>query len=227
MSDTQQRERSPRVREIEFDITAPAYPFVQVSVELDCRIELAEMIPRGNGRYAEFFTVSGGEPSRVEALVSDHEGADVRCLREHENGALLEVLVAADCPAVELAKLGALPRTVRSSDGTGRIVAEVPSRHDAGEITNAFLERVPEAEFVAKRKTDTLTPPFSRPAFRQELRSRLTDASWKSSRPPSRPATTTGPEGVPGRRSRPNSASRRRRSHSTSCLLYTSLSGLA
>lgn len=175
MSDTQQRERSPRVREIEFDITAPVYPFVQVSDEIDCRIELAEMLPRGNGRYAEFFAVSGAEPSRVEALAEDHESADVRCLREHENGALLEFLVGADCPAVKLAELGALPRTVRSSDGTGRIVAEVPSRHDAGGITDTFLERVPEAEFIAKRKTGTLTPPFSRTAFRQELRSRLTD----------------------------------------------------
>lgn len=175
MSDTRHRERSPRVREIEFDITAPEYPFVRASAEIECRVELAEMLPRGDGRYAEFFTVSGVEPSRIEALAEDHESADVRPLREHENGALLEFLVAQDCPAVELAELGALPRTVRSSDGTGRIVAEVPPRDDAGEITDAFLDRVPEAEFVAKRKTDALTTPFSRTAFRQELRSRLTD----------------------------------------------------
>lgn len=175
MSDTRHRERSPRVREIEFDITAPAYSFVRVSAEIECRVELAEMLPRGDGHYAEFFTVAGAESSRVEALAEDHESADVRSLREHENGALLEVLVAEDCPAVELAELGALPRTVRSSDGTGQIVAEVPPRYDAGGITDAFLERVPEAEFVAKREMETLTTPFSRTAFRQELRSRLTD----------------------------------------------------
>ncbi|MFA9502678.1 bacterio-opsin activator domain-containing protein [Natrinema sp. H-ect1] len=175
MNDTRNRDRTPRVREIEFEITAPAYPFVRASAELECRVELAEMIPRGNGCYAEFFTVAEAKPSRVADLADDHESADVRSLHEHESGALLEFLVAEDCPAVELAELGALPRTVRGSDGDGRIVAEVPPRDDAGGITDAFLERVPEATFIAKRETDALTTPFSRTAFRQELRARLTD----------------------------------------------------
>lgn len=174
MSDTRRRERSPRVREIEFDISVPAYPFVSASARMECRVELAEMLPRGDGDYAEFFTVSGAEPSEVVDLAERHEDVDARPLSECDNGALLEFLVSDNCPAVRLAELGALPQVVRSSDGAGRIVAEVPPQRDASAITDAFLERVPEAEFVAKREKDSLTTPFSRAAFRQELRSRLT-----------------------------------------------------
>lgn len=175
MSNVHRSEPSAQVREIEFDITDPTYPFVHASAAIDCRVELAEMLPRGDGEYAEFFTITGGEPSQVADLAEERESVDVRLLSDYENGALFEFSVSDDCPAVTLAELGALPRVVRGSGGTGRIVAEVPPQCDTAAITDAFLDRVPTAEFTAKREKDSLTTPFSQAAFRQELASRLTE----------------------------------------------------
>ncbi|WP_226007523.1 bacterio-opsin activator domain-containing protein [Natrinema salinisoli] len=175
MTDTQRGERASPVREIEFEIDESAYPFVSASNRLDCRIELAEMLPRGDGEYAEFFTVTDGEPAQVDDLARAHESVDTRLLSGGENSALFEFHVSDECPAVTLAELGALPQVVRAEGGTGRIVAEVPPQYDAVAITDSFLDRVPEAEFSAKRETDSLTTPFSRTGFRRELRSRLTE----------------------------------------------------
>jgi predicted DNA binding protein len=171
----QRGEQPSSVPEIEFEITESAYPFVSASTRLDCRIDLAEMLPRGDGEYAEFFTVTGGEPAAVDDLARAHESVDTRFLSGSENGALFEFHVSEECPAVTLAELGALPQVVRADSGTGRIVAEVPPRDDAVAITDSFLDRVPEAEFTAKRETESLTTPFSSTGFRQELRSRLTE----------------------------------------------------
>ncbi|WP_226038992.1 bacterio-opsin activator domain-containing protein [Natrinema sp. DC36] len=175
MTEIQRGERSASVRELEFTIDESSYPFVSASEQVGCRIELAEMLPRGDGEYAEFFTVTDGDPSAVVKLARTHESVESRLLSGGENDALLEFLASEGCPAVILAELGALPQEVQGDGGTGRIVAEVPRRYDAVSITDAFLERVPEAEFAAKRETTELRTPFSRTGFRGELRSRLTE----------------------------------------------------
>ena len=175
MTEIQRDERSASAQEIEFAIDESSYPFVSASERVDCRLELAEMLPRGDGEYAEFFTVTNGDPSAVIELARTHESVESRLLSGDENDAFLEFLVSEGCPAVTLAELGALPREVRGDGGTGRIVAEVPRRYDAVSITDAFLERVPEAAFVAKRETAELTTPLGRTGFREELRSRLTE----------------------------------------------------
>ncbi|MDF9744014.1 helix-turn-helix domain-containing protein [Natrinema salsiterrestre] len=175
MTDTQRGERSASVREIEFEISESAYPFVSASNRLDCRIDLAEMLPRGDGEYAEFFTVTDGEPERIADIARTHESVDTRLLSGGESGAFLEFRVSEACPAVTLAELGALPQVVRAEGGTGRIVAEVPSQCDAVAITDSFIDRVPEADFTAKREINSLTTPFSQTGFRRELRARLTE----------------------------------------------------
>jgi len=175
MTDTQQGDRSAPVREVEFTISESAYPFVAASERIGCRVDLAEMLPRGGGEYAEFFAITDGDPSEVAALAEAHESVDARLLSEHDEGSFFEFHVSGGCPAVALAELGALPKVVRADNGTGRIVAEVPPHCDTVEVTGAFLEQVPEAEFAAKRDIDGLTTSFSRTGFRQELRSRLTE----------------------------------------------------
>jgi len=175
MTEIQRHERSAPIREVEFTISESTYPFVAASERSGCRIELAEMLPRGDGEYAEFFTITDGDSSEVAELADDHESVDARLLSESDESSFFEFHVSGDCPAVALAELGALPQVVRADNGTGRIVAEVPPQCDTIEVTGTFLEQIPEAEFAAKRDTDELTTPFSRTGFRQELRSRLTE----------------------------------------------------
>lgn len=174
MTEQRRSDRSASVREIEFDVSAAAYPFVVVSETADCRIELAEMLPRDDGQYVEFFTVTDAAASRI-LDVADENDVDIRLLSEHPNGGLFEFHVDSSSPTVMLAELGALPRVVQGVDGTGRIIAEVPPRYDEVEIVDAFLEENPNAELAAKRDKDELEPLFSQTAFRQKLHARLTE----------------------------------------------------
>jgi len=175
MSQEMNRQRGGPVFEVEFTLRDPTYPFVGVSEAEGCTLELAEMVPRGDGRYAEFFNAVGTDPSRIVDLAGAHDTADVSLLREYENGGLLEFLVSGNCPAVDLAGLGALPRAIRGEDGEGRIVAEVPPWYDAPAVIESFLDANPGAELSSKRERDEVTPLFSESAFEQVLHTHLTD----------------------------------------------------
>lgn len=169
----------PRVRnsviELEFALSDSEHPFVAASGTEQCRFELEEMVPRGDDRYAEFFSVSGGDPARLLELADDHDTVEPHLIEAYEDGGLFEFSVSADCPAVSLAELGALPCVVLGDDGEGRIVSELPPRHDPAAVVESFLDDYPEAEFVAKREKDSATPLFGHGEFQQVLREHLTD----------------------------------------------------
>lgn len=175
MSDATHPETSTPVVEAEFVLRDPTYPFTGASAEAACRFDLAEMVPRTEGRYAEFFHVTGADPERIAGFAAAHGSVDVTLLEEYDDGGLFEFLVAADCPARRLAELGALPRRVSGVDGEGRIVAEIPAGHDPASVVGPFLEEHPDAELAAKREKDSITPPFGEPSYRRVLDEALTD----------------------------------------------------
>lgn len=179
MSKREGTSRSSPVRELEFDVSGTSYPFVSLSNDIDCRTELLEMLPRGDGTYAEFFAITDADPERVLDRTDGHDRVTVTPLSEYPDGGLFEFQVADLCPAVVLAELGALPRVVRSTDGTGRIVADVPSQYEVAPIVDTFLSEFPTAELTAKRQKDTISSMFSRTAFRQELYAKLTDRQYE------------------------------------------------
>lgn len=175
MSEHVRRTSDSSVFEVEFTIEDTAYPFVGASESEGCRFALAEMTPRRNGKYAEFFTVSGADPERILELAGSHDTAEVSLLREHEDGGLFEFLVDGGCPAFSLAELGALPREILSVNGTGRIVAEIPPQRDASAVVEAFLDEIPGAELASKREKDSITPLLRESRFQELLHTRLTD----------------------------------------------------
>ncbi|MFC3476315.1 helix-turn-helix domain-containing protein [Halobacterium litoreum] len=161
--------------EVEFSLSDETYPFVGASAAENCVFELAEMTPRGPGRYAEFFNVRGGDPDRILALADDHATVTASLLREYDDGALFEFRVVGECPAVSLAELGALPREVYAADGDGRIVAEIPSQRDAANVVESFLRDMPSASLERKHDRDAVSPLFSATGFQQVARAELTD----------------------------------------------------
>jgi len=174
MSGTATSGETGPVVEVEFHTEDPTHPFVRGSAEASCTFDLAKMVPRQDGAYAEFFTVVGADPDRIGGLVDDRETVDFEPVTEYEDATLVEFHVSDDCPARRLAELGALPQTVRASDGEGRIVADIPPQRDAPAVTDAFLGDNPDAALVTKREKETVTPPFSASGVRQLLRTHLT-----------------------------------------------------
>lgn len=175
MSGTAPRGETDQVVEVAFRTENPTHPFVRGSAEASCTFDLAQMIPRRDGAYAEFFTVFGADAERIAGLVEGRQTVEAEPIVEYEDAALVEFLVSDDCPARRLAELGALPQTVRASDGEGRIVADIPPQQDAPAVAEAFLADDPDAELVTKREKSAVTPPFSGSGVRQVLRTHLTD----------------------------------------------------
>lgn len=163
------------VVELEFAITDASYPFVAATTDGTCAIELAEMIPRQGGAYAEFFNVTGASTERILELTDDYETIDASLLREYDDGGLFEFVTTGKCPAVSLAKLGALPREAVSVDGEGRIVAEIPPEYETSAIIKQFLAENPEAELVSKRERASFSPLLPDAAREESLLARLTD----------------------------------------------------
>ncbi|WP_276254230.1 bacterio-opsin activator domain-containing protein [Halomontanus rarus] len=166
------------VVEVEFSLSDPSYPFVGLSRADRCRFELAEMVPRADGQYAEFFTITGLEPAEILDRTAGNDSVEVELLEAYDDGGLFEFLVGDHCPAVRLAELGALPRTVRGIDGHGYVTVEVPAREEPSTIVETFLEEYPSAAVTAKRQRDRATPRFGESAFRQDVRDSLTDRQW-------------------------------------------------
>lgn len=172
------RRRTDQVVELEFSFDDPAYPFVGASAAENCTVELEEMVPRGEGAYAEFFSVRGADVERIVDLAADHGTISPTTLERYDDGGLVEFTVSDDCPAVGLAELGALPLTVSGDDGEGRIVAQLPPEYDAEAVTAAFLREF-DCVLVAKRHRERLTPAFSRREFGHAVEDRLTDRQFE------------------------------------------------
>lgn len=160
---------------LEFSLSNPAYPFVAASALDDGEVMLEEIIPRGGGGYAEFFSVIGTDPDLVVERAGDHPSADATLLERFDGWALFEFLVSDRCPAVFMGEQGALPRQVESVDGEGVIAAEVPPGEDATAITDRFLDAHPDAELIVKRQQPYKTPMFSHRYLQHALEEHLTD----------------------------------------------------
>lgn len=175
VSEDQTGNRTDPVVEIELAVRNAVYPFVSVSGEEECRVELAEIIPRPEAQYAEFFNVLGAPPARIKRHTDAYETVECSLLNEYGDGGLFEFIVSGNCPAYRLAELGALPRTVEGIDGRGRIVVEIPPRYDPPAVTESFLEEYPDFDLIAKRTKDAHTSMLTPSTFQQSLLNELTD----------------------------------------------------
>lgn len=178
MSTEQPGQSSSPVTEVTFALTDPSYPFVRIASEEECLVDLTEILPRGEGRYAEFFRIDGVPSDRVLSLAADGESIDICHVGGDGNANLYEFVVGDHCPAVHLAEVGTRPRIVRGTESGGRIVTEVPDDRDPTAVVEAFLEAHPTADLVAKRQKETITPPFGLDDASESLRDRLTDRQF-------------------------------------------------
>ena len=163
------------VVEIELTVRNDAYPFVGVSGEERCRIELANIVPRPGAQYAEFFNVLGASPARIMRHTDSYETVETTLLSEYDDGGLFEFVVSGGCPAYRLAELGALPKTVEGVDGRGRIVAEIPLRYDPPAVAEQFLDDHPDFELIAKRTKETHMPMVTPSTVQQPILDDLTE----------------------------------------------------
>lgn len=163
------------VTEVAFRLQNPEYPFIGLSAEKECRVELLRMLPREGERYAEFFTVEGADPESVATTTAERTDVDSRLLVERDSTGLFEFVVSDHCPARNLAELGSVPTKVVGDDGVGYIEADIPAPYEDADVIETFLDSHSSASLVAKREKDRTTPLLSGTELDQLLEERLTE----------------------------------------------------
>jgi predicted DNA binding protein len=161
--------------DVAFTLTDDRYPFVRVSETEDCQFKLLRLLPRKDGRYAEFFSVEGADPSAVRQRVDSPEVREARLLASWDSTGLIELEVTDGCPAVELATQEAIPKTVTSEDGTGRIEATIVPPSDPSTVVERFQDEYPDATLVEISEADRPVPLFTGSELALTLEERLTD----------------------------------------------------
>lgn len=165
----------PTVTEVEISFGSGDFFLVMASERAECEFQLELVVPRSDGEVLEYFTVTGADPERVLALL--HEARDVteaRLLERSGDRARFE-LVTDGHLAKALADQGTPVTGITATAGQGRLTAEVPPHIDVSSAIEGFLAEYPEAELVARRRTERQTPLLTRDQFVTELLAGLTE----------------------------------------------------
>lgn len=165
--------------ELTFEVRDSALFFVRASGVADCRVTLAEMVHRSDGRLLEYFVIEGTTAEHVRAAAADASAIDeTRVIRETDDELLVEFVVSGPCIGGTLADAGAMIRSVEAKGGVGRVVANVPPHADPSEVV-AVVDGQHDAELVARRELDQPAPAFTCKEFRAALAERLTDRQFE------------------------------------------------
>lgn len=175
MTDGASRDDPDAVVEVELRVTDDDWPLVALPRAEDCRLVLEKLLPRDGGLYAQYYSVIGTDPERVEESLDGAAPVESRLLVTYDRGGLFEFVVRSGCPVCELARRGAVPTTVEGTAEAGRIVAELfPAECDPGEVVSWFLQEY-SAELAAKRRRDDAAPLVSEREVHDTVLDRLTD----------------------------------------------------
>ncbi len=167
-------ELAGRIVRLEFSLTNRSFPFVGATTE-GGRTVLEQLVPRGDGRYDEFFSARNVAPDRVLAQTEEHPEVTARTLARYDDGGLVKVTVGDLCPTVFLAEHGAVPRRIEAVDGTGYIDVEVPADEAHDDIVERFLAEYDTAELRSKRQQERSAPLFTHREIEHAVLERLTD----------------------------------------------------
>lgn len=158
-----------------FELVDSSVPVRAVTEMADCRFRLEETVPRGDGRYATYYSVDGGDADRILELASEHETCEAKFLDHRAADGVLKMTVTDDRPLLVLAAQGAIPGRLIVENGTKVITVEVSPEYDANEIISRFKMRYPDAELTARKQRPHAVPVFTDRGLEAALEDRLTD----------------------------------------------------
>jgi len=158
--------------ELEFSVSDRDLFVVDLSAELDCRLEFQGSISN-NGDLSMFF-ITDAEPAAVLNYldgIADVDGATH--ISGEGDASLIEVRMASGSIIGVLAERGVKTRSITVEDGEARLELELPPETDSRAIVQRLRDRYPDSELVAYRERER--PPTTKQEFIANLEDRLTD----------------------------------------------------
>lgn len=175
-----QEDTSESVTEIEFTFRDESYPIVNISAELECRIELLEAVqPPEDDGLIEFFQVDDDRPTRVvEAGRACDRTDDVEILGAGSGVTLVELAVS-DCVAQSVAKADAILRGGYVDCGECQFTVYLPPTRDANTVVETIRDEHPSVTVASVRERPVAEPFLTQQRFQQRLRDTLTNRQWQ------------------------------------------------
>jgi len=168
--------------ELSFETADTAYPAVQLSAELDCRVDLLEFMHTDADGLVIFVRLQNEAAdkllTRVQSLDVD---AEVRVLQ-----AVGEELLAEYVPEQSivgtLARHGVIPQSAAATAGVVSITGVVPGDRDSRSIVDRVQRDHPSVEFTGKRDAQVVAPLVTEAGVRSLFGELLTDRQWEAVR---------------------------------------------
>ncbi|WP_251343217.1 MEDS domain-containing protein [Haloplanus halophilus] len=162
-----------RVTELEIRLHDTDHAAIRLVSELDCRFELEGLVPAVDDSFHAFATIDA-PPERVREVGKRTPAVDsVELVTEHDGEFLYECAITDACFLDVLLEHNVVPRSLTAAGDTAHVVLDVPGEKRLGEFTEAFFEKYPDAELVAKN--DREREIRTRTDFRADLTADLSD----------------------------------------------------
>lgn len=162
------------ITEVEFGLTNNSFPFIELTGQYDCTIELLNILPAGPEYCSEYFRISGVSESEILEFSRGFTDVDAYPISTDEVGSVFEFTVPHWCPVSRLTKAGGIIRSVVAEQGEARITAEILPGRAAGSLISSFLDTYPTATLERKTVKQRNVPVLSSREVHKTMQSRLT-----------------------------------------------------
>jgi predicted DNA binding protein len=165
--------------ELRFETTDPAYPAVDLSAGLDCRVDLLDFMRADDGLTIFVRLRDGGSGDLADRV--EGRQADVEILQT-----VGDEVLAAYTPERSilgtLARDGVVVQSAVATDGVVTITAVVPAHRDCRAVVERVQTEHPSVTFAGKRGRNVVAPLVTEAGVRSLFGSLLTDRQWEAMR---------------------------------------------
>lgn len=151
--------RSSEPREVELELSAPAFPFVELAAELECHLEVDDVVSHGDHGVVAVASLPADASDRVGGAAEATDAIErAEVVEESDDGVLLDLSLADEFVGATLSARGAAITSLTADPESARIVVETPEAVGERTVVDAVAEQYDRPTLLATRGVDAATP---------------------------------------------------------------------
>jgi RNA polymerase sigma factor (sigma-70 family) len=168
------------VTEITFTLRDESYPIVYISSELECRLDLLEIVQSVEERHLiEFCRIADGRPDHiVDVGNACDRTVGVEILGAGTGESLVELAVSG-CVAETVAKANVIFRSGHAESGKCQFTVYLPPTRDSTAVVDTIQADHPSVTVASLRDRPLDTAFLTQQSFQRRLEECLTDRQWE------------------------------------------------